>query len=381
MKPLALACLLALAAPLAAQDEAKKTAPATPRVVTEKPFDVEALYTFEEPWAMAFLPDGRLLVTQKKGKLMLLKIGEGAVEVSGAPKVAYGGQGGFGDVYLHPEFAENGWVYLSYVESDDKGLKGAVVSRAKLTLTDATGALSELTPIWKQEPKLDGQGHFGHRIRFSKDGHLFISSGERQHFDPAQDRKANLGKVVRLNDDGSVPKDNPFAAEGGVTAQIWSMGHRNPLGFAFDAKEQLWVVEMGPKGGDELNLIERGANYGYPIVSNGDHYEGKDIPDHWTRPEFTAPKIWWTPVISPGSLIFYDGDEFADWKGDGLIAALSGQAIVRVEFDGTDAKEAARYPMGQRIRELEQGPDGAIYALEDGKDGNGGRLLKLTAKK
>jgi glucose/arabinose dehydrogenase len=224
-------------------------------------------------------------------------------------------------------------------------------------------------------PKLDGRGHFGHRIAFGPDGKMYISSGERQHFDPAQDMSANLGKVLRLNDDGSVPADNPFAARGGVTAQIWTLGHRNPLGIAFDGSGRLWEIEMGPQGGDELNVILKGRNYGYPIVSNGDHYDGRDIPDHPTRPEFEAPKVWWTPVISPGDFIIYSGSLFPEWRGDILAAGLSSMALVHVDVDGDKAREATRYPMGQRIREVEQGPDGAIYLLEDGE---AGRLLRLV---
>jgi glucose/arabinose dehydrogenase len=176
-----------------------------------------------------------------------------------------------------------------------------------------------------------------------------------------------------------VPADNPFAERGGVTAQVWSRGHRNPLGLAFDAQGRLWNVEMGPRGGDELNLVERGANYGYPMVSNGDHYDGREIPDHPTRPEFNAPTVFWNPVISPSSLMFYGGGEFPDWRGDAFIGGLSSESLVRVEFDGTSAREAERFRMGARIRAVEQGPDGAIWLLEDGRNGSGGRLLKLSA--
>ncbi|MCQ4166004.1 PQQ-dependent sugar dehydrogenase [Tahibacter harae] len=343
-----------------------------------RPFTATPVTELNEPWAMTFLPDGRLLVTLKKGQLKVLTQDGKSGDVSGVPAVDYGGQGGLGDVILHPKFASNGIVYLSYAEAGDKDTRGAAVARARLTLDDkGGGALSDLAVIWRQQPKMEGRGHYGHRLLFAPDGHLFISSGERQHFDPAQDMQSNLGKIVRLNDDGSVPKDNPFAAQGGVAAQVWSLGHRNPLGIAFDARGRLWDMEMGPKGGDELNLVVRGDNYGYPIVSNGDHYDGKDIPDHSTRPEFHAPAISWTPVISPGAFIIYSGALFAGWKGDGLIAGLSSQALVRVEFDGDKAREAARYDMGKRIREVEQGPDGALWLLEDGP---GGRLLKLTPR-
>lgn len=340
------------------------------------PFAARAVATFNEPWALAFLPDGRLLVTEKRGRLRLVTPDGKAGEISGVPKVDYGGQGGLGDVVLHPKFADNRWIYLSYAEAGDGDVRGAAVARARLALDDkGGGALDDLTVIWRQVPKVDGRGHYGHRLAFAPDGHLFVSSGERQHFDPAQDLQSNLGKIVRLNEDGSLPKDNPFAAQGGVAAQIWTLGHRNPLGLAFDRAGKLWNIEMGPKGGDELNLVVRGDNYGYPIVSDGDHYDGRDIPDHATRPEFHAPAISWTPVISPAGFIIYSGKRFADWNGNGLIAGLSSKALVRVTFDGPKAREAARYAMGQRIREVEQGPDGSVWLLEDG---TAGRLLQLT---
>jgi glucose/arabinose dehydrogenase len=357
-------------------------APAQSGSAANGPFTVEVLADLDEPWALEFLPDGRLLVTEKRGTLALLAAdGSEAFEIDGVPRVSYGGQGGFGDVVLHPAFAENRLVYLSYAEAGDGG-SGAAVARARLEVGESSGALEDLEVIWRQVPKVSGQGHFGHRIAFGPDGHLWISSGERQKFDPAQDMQANLGKVLRLNDDGSVPADNPFAdqaADGSVTAEIWSLGHRNPLGLAFDAEGRLWDVEMGPRGGDELNLVERGGNYGYPIVSNGDHYDGRDIPDHDTRPEFNEPAVFWNPVISPSSLLFYSGSEFPEWQGDAFIGGLSSQSLVRIEFDGTSAREAERYRMGERIRAVEQGPDGALWLLEDGSRGGQGRLLRLTA--
>lgn len=354
-------------------------AAAQPASSATRPFAARPIATFEEPWAMAFLPGPgtRALITEKEGRLKLLWSETGRVgEVAGAPSVDYGGQGGLGDVVLHPRFASNRLVYLSWVEAGEGKNRGAVVGRARLVEEAGKGArLDGLQVIWRQTPKMSGRGHFGHRIAFGPDSKLYISNGERQEFTPAQDMGGNLGKIVRLNDDGSVPKDNPFASRGGVAAQIWSLGHRNPLGLAFDSKGRLWDVEMGPKGGDELNLVLKGRNYGYPIVSNGDHYDGKDIPDHATRPEFEAPKVWWTPVISPGDMIFYSGSRFPGWKGDVLVAGLSSKALIRVDVDGGQPREVERWDMGQRIREVEQGPDGSVWLLEDGK---GGRLLKLA---
>jgi glucose/arabinose dehydrogenase len=347
-----------------------------------KPFTEREVARFAEPWAMTFLPDGRLLVTERGGKLWIQDLAKGTRgEVEGVPAVVHAGQGGLGDVVLHPRFAGNGWIYLSYAEAGDGDTAGGAVARAKL-VTDAGGGgnLEGLQVIWRQQPKVTGRGHYGHRLAFDRDGLLWITSSERQKFDPAQDMSGNLGKLVRLRDDGSVPDGNPFADKGGVAAQAWSLGHRNMLGIAFDGDGQLWVHEMGPKGGDELNLIQKGANYGYPIVSNGDHYDGKPIPDHDTRPEFTAPVVTWTPVISPAGFVIYRGQRYPGWNGSGLIGGLSSQSLVRVAFDGNRAHEAERYDMGTRIREVEQGPDGTIWLLEDGARGAQGRLYRLDPR-
>jgi glucose/arabinose dehydrogenase len=311
---------------------------------------------------------------------MVTQSGEQSQPISGVPDVDYGGQGGLGDVILHPDFASNNVIYLSFAEAGEVDTRGAAVVRAQLSLNDDGGSLDNVAVIWRQDPKVPGRGHYGHRMAFSDDGYLFISSGERQKFDPAQDMTANLGKIVRLYDDGSVPDDNPFAEQGGVTAQIWSMGHRNPLGLSFDSVGQLWNIEMGPKHGDELNLVVRGENYGYPIVSNGNHYNGGEIPDHDTRPDLYAPRVYWVPDISPAGLLFYSGDLFADWKGNAFIGGLRSKALVRVVISGDEAAEAERFEMGARIREVEQGPAGAIWLLEDERNGSGGRLLKLTPK-
>lgn len=344
-------------------------------------YQVKEVATFDEPWAINKLPDGKLLITERQGKLKLFDPStRQSIEVQGVPVVAYGGQGGLGDVVIHPHFSENQWVYLSYAVQGQGGY-GAEISRAKLDLTNPLQPkLTGLEKIWEQVPKMSGQGHYGHRMLFDFEDQLWVASGERQHFDPAQDMNTNLGKVLRLNDDGTPADGNPFANQGAVAKQIWSLGHRNPLGMALDLQGQLWVVEMGPKGGDELNLIKRSANYGYPIVSNGDHYDGRDIPDHNTRPEFQAPTISWTPVISPSSMIIYQGEQFPQWQDKAIISGLSSESIVIVDLSQAKvniAKEVQRLDMGERIRGLISANDGSLWVIEDGSNG---KLLHLTAK-
>ncbi|WP_284089791.1 PQQ-dependent sugar dehydrogenase [Acinetobacter pittii] len=358
--------------------EQNTTAKADQSVAVKQTYQVEAISHFNEPWAVTSLPDQRLLVTERQGKLKIFNPkNKQMLDVQGVPAVNYGGQGGLGDVILHPDFAKNHWVYLSYAIKGQGG-SGAVISRAKLDLSNPNQPkLNEIKQIWQQVPKVSGQGHYGHRMLFGTDGKLWVSSGERQKFDPAQNMKSNLGKILRLNEDGTAAVGNPFYKQGGVTAEIWSLGHRNPLGMAFDRQGQLWVVEMGPKGGDELNIITKGENYGYPIVSNGDHYSGQPIPDHHTRPEFKAPEIDWTPVISPSSMIIYRGQQFPAWQNKALIGGLSSEAIIVVDLEHKPVKEVQRLDMKKRIRGLHEAKDGSIWVIEDGSNA---RLLKLSKK-
>jgi aldose sugar dehydrogenase len=358
--------------------DAERQEPRAVRQPAGLPFQVQVTGDFESPWAMTFLPDGRMLITEKAGILYVVSAdGQQRKRLDGIPKVSSDGQGGLMDVVLHPGFAQNRFVYFSYSEAGPGG-KGVVLARGVFSDGEQP-ALQKVETLFRATPYVDGDGHFAGRIAFSKDGHLFFANGERQKFDPAQDPKATLGKVLRLKDDGTPAPGNPLAAKGFHPA-VWSYGHRNLLGIAFDASGNLWEQEMGPKGGDEVNLILPGRNYGYPIVSDGDHYDDKPIPDHNTRPEFEKPKVSWNPVISPAGLMVYSGKLWPQWKGDLFIGGLSSQALIRVDVDGTNAQKGDQWPMGERIREPEEGPDGAIWLLEDGRRDGKGRLLKLTPR-
>jgi glucose/arabinose dehydrogenase len=331
---------------------------------------------FNEPWAMTFLPEGDLLITEKSGNLIYFRMKDRSrIRVGGVPDVVYRGQGGLGDIILHPQYQDNHLIYLSYVEEDGSGNSGAVVLRARLQGTSAGYELKNMEVLWRQTPKVAGNGHFSHRLAFSSDGSLFISSGERQKQAPAQSWTQNLGKIIRLNDDGSVPEDNPFQDKGELAKTFWTLGHRNILGIAFDKEGRLWTHEMGPRHGDEFNLILRGANYGWPLVSWGDQYSGASIPDHDTRPEFHSPEAYWVPSIAPSGLVIYEGALFSAWQGNALIGGLVSKALIRVNIQGSHAMEVERFVMEKRIREVEQGPDGALWVLEDQR---GGRLLRLT---
>ena len=392
--PRAFLTLLALARGVAAQQPAAPL----PDAVTSSAGNlrIERLTTLEYPWGMAVLPDGRVLITEKPGRLRIWQGGRLSDPVQGVPPVVYRGtqfeQGGLLDVEADPQFATNRLVYLSYVEADasaasgaetgemrfgqfvdftDTIVRGAVVARGRLD----GNALRDVQVIWRQVPKTAGRGHFGVRMAFAPDGKLFLTSGDRMRFDPAGSLRSNLGKVVRINPDGSTPTDNPFAATDTARADIWSYGHRNMLAIAIDPSSRVWTLEMGPLGGDELNLIQRGRNYGWPFVSNGDNYAGPSVPDHPTRPEFAQPVRTWTPVISPSGALFYSGTLFPRWRGSALIGGLSSQSLIRLQLDGERVGVEERLFLGRRIRDVAQTADGGILLIVDARNGE---LLRIT---
>ena len=362
---LAAAMLLVGALPGIAKDRVIET--------KETPLKVERVAGgLKFPWGLAVLPDGRMLVTERTGALRIVgKDGSVSAPLKGVPQVVAAQQGGLLDVALDPNFAENGLVYLSYSEPGDGGA-GTAVARGKL----GADALENVDVIFRQKPKVDGGLHFGSRLAFAPDGKLFVTLGERFKFDPAQDLSTTLGKVVRINPDGSAPDDNPFSGRDGVLPEIYSYGHRNPQGAAIHPETgKLWEAEFGPLGGDELNVIEAGKDYGWPAVSWGKHYNGKEIPDPPTRPEFADAIKQWTPVISPSGITFYTGNAIPAWKGNLLIAGFSSQGIVRLTLDGEKVVGEERIPLKNRIRNVVQGPDGAVYVLTDT---GSGEILRLT---
>ena len=369
-------------------------------------FAITDIAMFNSPWAMAFLPGGTsAVVTEKPGRIWLVDVATGRKNpVSGAPRVVISSQGGLLDIKASPTFASDRLVYLTYSEPSANGGSGLALARARLAGTN----LANLQLLWHDPAGGEG-GQFGAIISFAPDGKsLFLSSGERQRFTPAQDPSQPLGKILHLTLDGKPvaeraderlgaatvtvtdpPRDTKAASSADgrqfrwpgpnlTPAETWSSGHRNPYGLAFDSHGRLWETEMGPRGGDEFNLIKQGKNYGWPLVSEGRNYNGVPIPPHSTRPDIEPPKLYWTPSISPSSLMIYDGKLFPQWKGNGFIGALSGEALIRVTLNGETAAKADQWDMGARIRWVGEGPDGAIYVLEDG---DGARLRRMTPAK
>jgi glucose/arabinose dehydrogenase len=326
------------------------------------------------PWGMAFLPDGAMLVTEREGSLRLVTAaGMISPAIGGVPEVFAQGQGGLLDIAIEPQFADSRRVYFSYAEAGEGGA-GTAVARGRLNA--ARTALEDVGVIFRQQPKVSGGNHFGSRLVFARDGTLFVTLGERFKFDPAQDLKSHLGKIVRINRDGSVPPDNPFVGRADARPEIWSYGHRNSQGAALNPQTGvLWEIEHGPRGGDELNIPEAGKNYGWPLVSWGVHYNGQGIPKPPTRPDL-APSIYqWTPSISPSGMAFYTGDRFRAWRGNVLVGGLTSHAVTRLTLDATRVTGEERIPIGARVRDVRQGLDGAIYVLTDEADG---ALLRLT---
>ena len=373
------------------------------------PFIMTQVTTFNLPWRIAFLPDGRMLITEKVGPLWLVTQEGAKTPVANVPPVLYQGQGGMLGVFLSPHYATDRNVYLTYSEPGEGG-SSLAVARARLSIGEGTASLDGLQVLWRQMPKGRG-GQFGAQIAFSPDGrYLFLAVGDRMRMTPAQDPNQELGKILRLTLDGKPAPGNPMAGKTGTAsvplidpprdteaakaaavvstytfpgpnsapAETWTSGHRTPYGLAFAPDGRLWEVEHGPRGGDELNLIEPGKNYGWPLVSYATNYNGVPIPSPDTRPDLTKPVIYWTPIIAPGSLTFYTGTMFPQWRGSALVGGLATRTLNRITFDGKGgAAPAERWDVGHRIRDVEVGPDGALWMLEDA---NSGGLFRVTPR-
>jgi glucose/arabinose dehydrogenase len=384
------------------------------------PFNMTTVSTFELPWRIAFLPDGRMLITEKIGPVWLVsKDGQKIAPLGGTPAVYWQGQSGMLGVYLSPNYATDQNIYLTYSEPGDYG-GGLALGRGKLNLgggaagpgPGAGGArLTNFQVLWHQMPKGKG-GQEGGAVAFSPDGqYLFLTVGDRQRFTPAQDPDQPVGKILRLTLDGKPAPGNPnegktgartvslidpptdteaaktakvvsiynFPAENLTPAETWTMGHRTPYGMAFSPTGELWEVEHGPRGGDELNLIEKGKNYGWPLVEYADNYNGVPIPRPDTRPDFAKPAIYWVPVVAPGNLMFYRGKQaFPQWDGNGFVSGMGTQSLNRIIFDGKGgAKMAERWAIGKRVRDVAEAPDGSLWLLEDA---NPGALIHVTPK-
>jgi glucose/arabinose dehydrogenase len=365
------------------------------------PFKMTTVTTFTLPWRMAFLPDGRMLITEKVGPLWLVTPDGQKTMVTGTPPVYWQGQSGMFGVYISPNYATDQNIYLTYSEPGDYG-GGLALARARLNATGRVG-LTNLQVLWHQMPKGKG-GQEGGAVAFAPDGQsLFMTVGDRMRFTPAQDPNQPIGKILHLTLDGKPAPDNPnFGKTGAASiplidppsntetaktakvvstytfpgpnltpAETWTMGHRTPYGLAFSPTGELWEIEHGPRGGDELNLIEKGKNYGWPLVEYADNYDGTPIPRPDTRPDFAKPAIYWVPVIAPGNLMFYRGTQtFPQWNGNGFIGGMGTQSLTRVIFDGKGgAKTAERWSVGKRVRDVAEAPDGSLWLLEDAAPG------------
>ena len=372
------------------------------------PFVMAPVATFNLPWRLAFLPDGRMLVTEKTGPVWLVTQAGAKTPVANVPAVLAEGQGGMFGVFLSPHYAADHSVYLTYAEPGDGG-SSLALARARLTLGKDSASLDGLKVIWRDGERGKG-GQFGAQVAFAPDGRsLFMTVGDRQRFTPAQDPNQPLGKILHLTLDGKPAPGNPNAGKIGAAsvpvidpasdteaaktapvvrtytfpgpnlspAETWSTGHRTPYGLAFAPDGRLWEAEHGPRGGDELNLIEPGKNYGWPLVSYAVNYNGVPIPSPDTRPDLARPVLYWTPILAPGNLMFYQGKMFPQWNGSALIGGMGTKTLNRIVVSGATAKSAERWDVGFRLRDVEAGPDGALWMLEDA---NPGRLFRVTPK-
>ncbi|HEX4322651.1 MAG TPA: PQQ-dependent sugar dehydrogenase [Acidobacteriaceae bacterium] len=374
------------------------------------PFNITQVTTLDLPWKIAFLPDGRMFITQKVGGLFLVTQQGAKTPVKNAPAVLWRGQGGMLGVFLSPFYAKDHSVYLTYSEPGEPGGSSLALARATLKIDGGAASLEDYKVIWRDGERGEG-GQFGAQVAFSPDNkYLFLSSGDRQRMTPAQDPNQPLGKILRLTLDGKPAPGNPNAGKIGsatvpvidppedteaaktapvvrtytfpgpnlTPSETWSWGHRTPYGLAFAPNGELWEVEHGPKGGDELNLIKPGKNYGWPYVSYAVNYNDVPIPSPDTRADLTKPVIYWTPVIAPGNLMFYKGAMFSQWNGSALVSGLGSKSLTRITFDGKGgAKPAERWDIGRRVRDIEVAPDGSLWMIEDAKPGG---LFHLTAK-
>jgi len=371
------------------------------------PFTITQVATFNLPWRIAFLPDGRMLITEKVGPLWVVTQQGEKTQVENVPAVFYERQLGMQGVFLSPHYANDHSIYLTYAEPGDDGASLAL-ARARLVLGAGKASLEGLEVLWREMPKGRG-GQLGAAIAFSPDSrYLFLTVGDRQRMTPAQDPNSALGKILRLTLDGKPAPGNPNAGKTGAAtlplinppsdteaaktapvlstytfpgpnvtpSETWTSGHRTPYGLAFGPDGRLWEVEHGPRGGDELNLIEPGKNYGWPLVSYATNYNGVPIPSPDTRPDLTKPVIYWTPIIAPGNIAFYNGAMFPQWKGSALISGMASQTLNRVTFDGKGgATPAERWSVGHRMRDVAVAPDGAVWMVEDA---NPGGLFRIT---
>lgn len=332
----------------------------------------------EAPWGMAFLPDGRMLVTERPGRLRLAgRDGVLSAPLAGVPAVKAVGQGGLLDVALDPDFASNRTIYLSYAEPGD-GVSGTAVARARLV---ATG-LEDLRVIFRQSPKISSGHHYGSRLVFARDGRLFVTLGDRgSQRDGAQELGTHYGKIVRIERDGSVPADNPFVGRKGALPETYSLGHRNLQGAALHPETgELWAHEHGPRGGDEVNIIRTGRNYGWPVITYGREYHGPKIGEGTAKTGMEQPLHYWVPSIAPSGMAFYTADALPGWQGSVLVGALKSQELARLQFDTAGRLvHEERIPIGARVRDVRQGPDGAVYLLTD--MGSRSSLLRLSAAK